>query len=364
LIDPELFNPELLTDSPTSTFWIQATPGTSYWRCLVPAKALGGQCLKLKDRDLKEVKKVNPFGEVVGEKIVFPRQAGPSVWQFPGNPTRGRIMAGMQAEGIKVLVESDDNYTIPHTGVPGVSGDWKARQKGDTEHTSRQVHIDICRGADGIIVSTPWLEQYYSRYNRVFVCPNSVDPDDWDEPQKIDDGKLRIGYHYSSSHWYDIDLVFDALEWAAKQTDVEIIFMGPVFPEKVGFRKFKFVHVGWQPALEDYRRNLQLVDVGLCPIKPGEWPNSRSDIKALELVMAGAMPVMSPTESYKPWFHLNGDACLFPEENTPRGWLEVVKEIVDNRDMVRETAKAAHEYVLAERTIAKNVHLWRKAFEG
>ena len=84
--------------------------------------------------------------------------------------------------------------------------------------------------ADGIIVSTPHLQRAYSRFNEVYLCPNSVDPDDWSEPEKIDDGVLRIGYAYSSSHWYDLEYIFDALEYASRQKNVEVIMMGPILP--------------------------------------------------------------------------------------------------------------------------------------
>lgn len=361
-------NPEYSPEGkPTHTFWQQATPGTSYWRCHISAKALGAQSIKLNEQDFQKEVIISPFGEKIetGE-LLFPRQYGTAVWQFPGNPTRQRIIRQMQDRGIRCLVESDDNYTIPHPGIPGVISEWKAKQGDGAEHTSRQVHVQVCAEADGIIVSTPWLEKFYSQFDcPVYVCPNSIDPDDWPEPEKPDDGVLRIGFAYSSSHYYDLAYIWDALEWAAQQPKVEVLLMGAIFPEMAAFNRLRFVHLPWQNNLADYRKHLQLFDVGLCPVRPGDWHNSRSDIKAMEYAMSGAVSVCAPTESYKPWRHLDSEACLFPDErNRPKDWLKTVKYIVSNRDLISQFAMKAKEHILSKRTIESSKHLWLEALEG
>ncbi len=348
---PADFNPTHKPDNPTCTFWIQATPGTTYWRCVIPAKALGGQAIPLLPEDTRGT---------------FPNQYGPAVWQFPGNPGRGRIMKAMREHGIPVFVEVDDNYLVDAMAIPGVKPNWITKVDPDNpDMSSREFHRVIVENAcDGVIVSTNHLKKYYDkRHENVHVCLNSVDPDDWPEPEKPDDGVLRIGYAFSTSHYWDWKYIIPALEYAASQKDVEVVLIG-MPPPFAALNRFKYVNLKWSDNLEEYRKNLGILDVGFAPIRPGHWADSRSDIKAMEYAMAGAMTVASPTESYTAWGDEEGlpRVCLMPLENTPKAWLKIITWLLKNRDVVPEIAQEAKDYVIDQRTIATGVESWREAF--
>ena len=84
VLDP---NPQLRRKRGTclATFWHQASPGTTSWRCLVPARHLPGQSIPVTEDDLAED----------GERIIFPRQRGnAAIWQFLGDDTRSRMAFG------------------------------------------------------------------------------------------------------------------------------------------------------------------------------------------------------------------------------------------------------------------------------
>lgn len=284
----------------------------------------------------------------------MPRQLGDAaIWSYAGNATRGILMAAQRNAGYKVLLEVDDNYTIGAPQVPGHEhGDWRRKldRTTDDKH-SNEAHIRLAQIVDGVIVTTEKLAESYRKLNEhVYVCPNSVELTDWEEPEKLDDGVLRIGYAASHSHWWDVAEIERACSWAAHQPRVEVCFFG--------LRRqwtFPHWHAEWVSDLPAYRRSLQRLDVGLCPLRPNPWIDCKSDIKAMEYAMAGALPIVSNTVPYEPWLE------RVPVATTAKEFLKAVKWAVANRDGVRELAAQAKAYVTSERTIEQSIDTWKEA---
>lgn len=322
------------------------SPGTFYWRCRLPAKAVGGQVLMFEKSDLV---KDDEYG------ATFPRQKGAAIWPFAGNTTRGILMAAMREQGHRVLMEADDNYVIGTD--PRVRGrDWtETIAEAEGEH-SYEAHKKLCKWVDGIIVSTENLAGYYRELNEnVYVCPNSIDPDDWPEPEKPDDGVLRIGWAASHSHLLDAPLVKRAFRWAAEQPNVEVLVYGIGDIYKFPGRVKK---VRWTDDLTEYRRSLALCDVHVCPLEETPWSAGKSDLKALEATMAGAWPIVSTATPYKPW-HDRTMTCT-----TAKDWQDALKWTVRHRDEIPRLAAKAHDYVMSERLIEHSAHLWEEAIRG
>ena len=283
----------------------------------------------------------------------FPRQQGDAaIWQFSGNATRGILMAAMKEQGIRVLMESDDNYTMPPDS--GSSWDIKIDQKKDNH--SFEAHVKLCKWVDGIIVSTPNLASYYTKLNKnVYVCPNSLDPADWPDFEKPNDGILRIGWGGSQSHLVDAPLVQRAFAWAADQPNVEVWVFGiggaAKFPRKVK-------QVPWTDNQDEYRRLLATCDVHVCPLIETPWSAGKSDWKALDAAMAGAWPIVSTATAYSPW-HERTMTCT-----SSKDWLNALKWVVRHRDEIPALAKEAGDYVRSQRLIGQNIHYWREAISG
>lgn len=327
-----------------ATFWTQATAGVNYYRADLPARHLPGKTVRFESRDLQ------PRADD-GEPY-FPRQEGVAIWMFPGNTTRALCMAQMHLSGIKTMVEVDDNYLVAPP-VPGLSKWLKTRDTSGEDRHSYEIHRKIVSSAacDGVIVSTPRLWEHYSQINpNVHVAMNCIDPDDWDpDPPHQQDGILRIGWAGSASHRYDLAEILPALSWAAQQEDVEVVILGQLeLP-------FPHTQVPWTDSLAEFRENMQALDVALCPLRPSEWSDCKSDVKAMEAAVAGALPVVSKTEPYKPW-HDRTFVC-----EAKKDWTKMLKHLVANRDEVAQGAKDAKAYVLAERTIQRGVEAWRQA---
>jgi len=313
----------------------------------VPARALPGQVLMFGEKDMAPDDK---WG------ATFPRQKGDAaIWQFSGNTTRGILMAAMKEQGVRVLMESDDNYTMP----PDMgSQDWAINIDRKTDRHSYEAHVKLCKWVDGIITSTPNLASYYTKLNKnVYVCPNSLDPADWDFPdQKPNDGILRIGWGGSQSHMVDAPLVQRAFAWAADQPNVEVwVFgiagSGAKFPRKVKIAP-------WTDNQDEYRRLLATCDVHVCPLYETPWSAGKSDWKALDAAAAGAWPIVSTATAYSPW-HERTMTCT-----TAKDWLKALKWVVRHRDEIPQLAKEAKDYVWSQRLIGQNITYWREAVAG
>ena len=327
------------------TMFHQATPGTTYWRCALPAKYMPGNLLPANQLALMK----HPDGHFEWENFDVP-----AIIQFPGD--QATAVAAMIAEGErrKLFVEVDDTYIDGRDHLWHARAGWGATI-GSTPHTV-QGHRWIVEHAHGVIVTTPALAEQYAELNpNVYICRNSIDPDDWPRLEKPDDGVFRIGWYASASHDRDQEVCRSAIAWAARQPGVQVVNIG-LNPTGWNFPR---VQIGWHDDFLELRRTLMALDVGIAPLIGTPTAKYRSDVKALEYAMAGAMPVLQSMPPYADWPAL--PFAFVPA--TKDEWREALQWCVRNRDEVRERGMAAREYVLGERTMAHEIERWREALE-
>jgi hypothetical protein len=325
-----------------ATFYFTHTPATAYLRCQMPAKHLPALAV-----DGLEAAVNNDGG------FDMPNHRGAAIFQLAADRTRAFFTEQLQAAGHRVLVETDDNYLAGGAKRFRKWANWGVGI-GESAHTV-QGHKWIVAHADGVIVTTEYLASQYRKLNpNVYVCPNQVDPDDWPELAKPDDGILRIGWFASASHAGDEQLIRRAMEWASRQKDVEVVTLG--YRPRWDFR---FRALPWATDLSSYRRAIQYLDIGVAPVIPTPFTRGRSDLKWLEMSMGGAASVVSDTDPYS----TVPDGLAVRAEDAA-GFYKAVRRLVQNRDEVKQLAAAAREHVLKERTITANLWRWRQAIEG
>jgi hypothetical protein len=306
----------------------------------MPAKVLGGQ-VRHPDSTLWAGLDLNEVNE------------GVAIWQLLCNGARLQYVRRMLSHGIPVFTEVDDDYTRWDESV--ANADWTAGMPNGPIQSSVELHRRASSLVEGIIVSTPRLAEVYGELNpNVVVCRNSVDPDDWADPAPRDD-VFRIMWMASASHRVDQRIIGGALEWASRQEGVEVVVVGSAI------QHLDLVRIPWMNDLADYRATMLRCapDVGVCPIRDTHFARGKSDLKALEYSMAGAMPVVSKLDPYDPWRPLVGEACL--EAQSVEEWFETLRWCVENREEVREMAGRARAHVLASRTIQSEKPAWEAA---
>jgi hypothetical protein len=340
LDDPEALRKQIVgepdpLDGVKATFYCGATPATTYVRCQLPARAL--PAIVRPD--------INYLTD--GGDVAFNEHVGAAVFQFAGNKTAALVSGAMRAQGIRVLVEVDDNYLVNPGHRILTRQNWQM-EIGKAEST-RDGHRWIVKWADGIIVSTPHLADQYRPLNEnVYVCPNSIDPGDWPVPVKPDDGIFRIAWFASQSHEDDIPIVTRAFEWASRQPNVEVWCVGLNPNASLKFKqrwRFPYKQIGWIHDLDEYRHTFQAFDVGVAPVSRNPAGLGRSDLKALEYAMGGCLPIMQDAAPYEWWRDKPG---LLAADS--KGFFEQVRWAVQNQDEAKALAGEAHRLVLRERT--------------
>lgn len=339
---------DFVREGALASFWRQATPGTTYWRGYLPMLYLPGQVIPM-DAD----------SIAMGDdgNLILNGQEGVAIWQFLGDDARSRIALQMQRQGLKTLMEVDDNYLRFAPPLYGKNGSWARTHaeavKNGTGY-SVEMHRKIVPLMDGIIVATDQLADEYSSWNdNVYVCPNSVDPTDWNV-QRDESDVLRIGYYGSPSHVRDWPLVKKAIKRIRRLPDVEVVLIGFRPPGWTG------EVLPWADNLFDARANLGRIDVGIAPLTRNPWADGKSDVKALEYAMAGVMPIVQDAPPYQPWVDSGWEWC----PRTEADWNDVLHQIVEMRDDVPLLAAEAKDYVLNNRTIQSNIESWREAIRA
>ncbi len=379
-------------------WWLRedASLASLHLRSVVPARAIGGEIRTLED----------------GRCSADPGDT--AIWSMPYSAEEVDEVARAKDRGVRVLVEIDGLVGTESTRRYMKQEAWKALgfkreaipliEKDFA--TINSPLLEAMRFADGLIVGSERLRGAYRDMNdNIHVLQSNIDPDDWptDSPAK-DPEVFRIGFAGSWSHIDDLPLVYDAFTWAAAQPGVEVLIIGddPAETpsttlvwraynrarEKVNaprseydkevwglYRELEehvrqwsavgYRNVPWHNgAVQRYYRDLEQLDLGVCPISPvcavGSAENGahyRLDLKILEYAMAGALPVASRCPTFEGW------EDLVPMTETRADFLEIVQWAVANRDEVRERAAAVREYVLAERTIERNLDAWRQALQ-
>jgi hypothetical protein len=332
---------------PLATFYHQGTAATRYWRITLPAKYLPGKVLAANDVLVRHNTKT--------QKLTFPQLHGDvAVEQFPGDNGSALFAMAMEAKGKRFFVEVDDNYIDYGDELWMKRASWGEKIRGDSQ-TSVQGHRWIVEHSYGVIVTTRALEAEYTKLNdNVHVCRNSIHPGDWPKPEPRDE-TFRIGWYASNSHDRDSVMVARALSWASRQPNVEIVNIG----HDPGW-SFTRRQVEWANDLFRPRRELCRLDVGVAPLVGAPLAKYRSDLKALEYAMGGAMPFLQRAEPYWEW----EDKEFARMSTTPDDWMRQIKWAVANRDEVRARAQQARKYVLEHRTFRTEIERWRKAIAG
>lgn len=331
-----------------ATLYHQSTPATRYWRIALPAKFLPGKVLPAHELTVRHYTKK--------QKLAFPQLRGDvAIVQFPGDNGSALCAMAMEATGKRMFVEVDDNYLSYGDELWMKRAAWSEHIRGENPH-SAQGHRWIVEHSHGVIVTTRALAEEYGKLNdNVHVCRNSIDPSDWPKPEQNRDGIFRIGWYASPSHDRDAVMVRAALSWASRQPNVEIVNIG--YDPAWGFARRQ---APWTDNFIAQRKELCRLDLGVSPLVSSPLARYRSDLKALEYAMGGAMPILQSSEPYWEW----EDKPFARTCHTPDDWTGAIKWAVKNRDAVSALAQQAREYVLSERTFKTEIEKWRKAISG
>jgi hypothetical protein len=277
--------------------------------------------------------------------------------------------------GIRCTAEVDDNYMSDNRLNV-------LMRLADSSREDRDNHARSICSADGVITSTEYLRDTYHKELRLhfgkfarkyvpelFVARNLVDERYIPEPlPKRKDGRLRIGFMGSDSHAWDIDLIYPALREAVLLGhEVVVIGIHPAQIRPRWLRKHKtdewaaldYTHIPW--VTEGYRGTALPLDIGFAPLLVNEHTLCKSDIKALEYSMSGAVPIVQNCLVYNRTLK-HGETALMA--SSPAEYTRLMLDAIRDGQMRERIVASCNQYVQEERLLSRNKREWSEAVFG
>jgi hypothetical protein len=277
----------------------------------------------------------------------------------PGATKRWRrLAAGVYGHRPLLVFDIDDNmWDIDPSNLPA----WTF-YGGDPDLLDNLT--ECARLADVCTVSTPALAEVVGRINpNVMIVPNQLPSSAFGMGRGAPHGgnPFRVGWAGGGSHQADIPEATPGLgTFFSRHSDPVFHVIGTAYGsliKAVGLSRFQ--RTKWIPRVLDYYEALDF-HVGLAPLRPSVFNQSKSEIKFLEYSARGIATIASPVGPYE-W-------TIVPEDNgllaaRPHEWCSRLTELYHDEAMRADIVHRA-QYFARQRTIEKNWQSWAAVFRN
>lgn len=261
----------------------------------------------------------------------------------------------LQARGVKVVVEIDDDFdTISRRNVS-----WENVQPHLHPHRNKAHLRRACELADLVTVTTPALAARYGKHGRVRIIPNYIPARYLDIRPPAHDGVV-VGWSGSiETHPDDLQVCGAGVAQAVSSTGATfaVIGTGTGVKAALGLREPPLA-CGWRP-IDQYPEAVAQLDVGIVPLELTPFNEAKSALKGLEYAALGVPFVASPTGPYRTLVG-RGVGLL---ADSPKAWKGTVGELVRNAEFRTNLAGQGRE-VAAGLTIEGHCGEWWDAWES
>ncbi|MEE9413832.1 MAG: hypothetical protein V3V01_01025, partial [Acidimicrobiales bacterium] len=267
-------------------------------------------------------------------------------------PDARRFVSRVRAAGIKLVCDNDDALNLVDEGH---------RRLGHFQQMHQTIEYLIGE-ADLAMYSTEELVKNFATADETpqVIVANTLDERLWrhfrnhpagEDPRSASD-PLRLLYMGTATHDADFEVVQDALDIWAEEMDFELTIVGAVRnpPSRPWIEK-RSVDPGNEayPRFVAWLRRLGHFDIGIAPLQDTAFNAAKSDIKLLDYIGLGVVPVVSDLAAYdrSPSF------TAIRAKNSPESWLDALREAageVESASSAESTpAKLREEYLWSER---------------
>jgi len=242
--------------------------------------------------------------------------------------------------GQKIVVDIDDFME----GLEETNLAYRTTSPEENPRNNREHYVNIISQADALIVSTPFLKDYYQKQypkKPVFMVRNGIDIDRW-------------GIRNDHKGWLPVFGWVGATPW--RSGDLEIL--KPYFGQFLEKRHLKFHHAGSvQHAPKAYEQagiNKRIsteepmktmlgvpelyskkIDVGIVPLRDVPFNHAKSYLKGMEYAAAGVPFIATGLPEYQ----LLADSGIGRIANTPQEWIGHMEELLDPKVRKEEREK-------------------------
>lgn len=253
--------------------------------------------------------------------------------------------------GAKLVIDLDDDPVLVNEDHP----------EKDAINLKKDMRVRMVKLADHLVVSTEEIAKNVRPLNPyVTVIPNAIDPEIWKFKNQLKkDGKVRIGWMSSGSHFADLPVINPVMaEILAKYPNVEFHFAGMTWDDHSDDRFFHHTGSGTYDKFPKWYSELG-IDIAVAPLKDTPFNRCKSNIKWMEAAMLEIPTVASDVTPYRSIKHGQTGFLATNKEQ----WVKYLSKLIESEELRRSVGKAAKKEILKNWTTDKVLPLYEKVFE-
>jgi glycosyltransferase involved in cell wall biosynthesis len=223
------------------------------------------------------------------------------------------------------------------------------------KHEFTDGFVTAMEEASAVIATSVALASRFRQYaHRTSVIPNYMDPASWPNNTPRLSEKLTIGLTGSPTHVRDWEIIERPMRRIKERHDVTFVVAG-MLPDYL--KDVVDMYIDWVP-LQEYPYLINSIDIGLCPLIDDTFNGGKSPIKALELGLAGAAIVASPTQYLDV---VRGKGTI---ARTEAEWEAAIEKYVTDKQKRFVAGRSMRDYVEKRWDVYKHVDLIAKTYAG
>ena len=213
--------------------------------------------------------------------------------------------------------------------------------------------------ANLVTVSTDVLAERMVKINpNIAVLKNHI-PESLLSVQRPHRDRLTIGWAGSQSHIMDIETcAYGLRKTMARNPDIDVHFIGADLRFMVKAPR-EIRHTVWCTDTLDYYKLIDF-DIGIAPLKPTVFAETKSHIKCLEYAALGIPVVATDVRPYKD-FVIDGVTGFLVRKD--HEWATRLRELINDEAMRKEMGENARA-LASQWTIEQGYKQWEAAYQS
>jgi len=297
-------------------------------------------------------------------------------------PEMVAILKNLQAEGVKVVVDWDDNIFCvsplsPHYEDYGTEEYFHVLPTGEkipvwvdgkninlkANRSCQEAAKTALRLADCVTVTTPILAEVYRQFNpNVVVLPNCIDMSLWRRlPLKREKKEVRMGWFGGHSHYEDWLVMSSILPGLmARYSELKLVILGAHFPGTLkGIPKDQIEIHNWSHTMAyPLKAAILDLDFAIIPLQDTEFNRCKSAIKWIEMAGLKVPAVTSYVSPYAEMMDMVPNNGIFVSENDISAWTLGIVKMIENLEERKAMGEAAYQTVKKHFDINTQYRRW------
>jgi len=204
------------------------------------------------------------------------------------------------------------------------------------------------RKSDGVVVSTEYLKEHYSEKNaKIFVAPNAIDFDLWDNLKhpKKKSKKIKIGWEGGAGHSVNLRLLKNVVNRILDEFP-NVVFhfkFGSYQPDYLQHKRIIFQDYHYWVSIDKHPQSLATAgfDIAVAPLRDLDFNRAKSNVRWLEYSALKIPTVASDVSPYRCIQH-GKTGFIVKEED---GWVEYLGNLIKSESLRKHMGQMAYDYV-------------------